>query len=293
MRPNLLHEITPLTENDCFLFFAREKETFDFPLHYHEEFEINFISHASGAQRIVGSHAAEIGDIELVLIGSNLPHVWLTHHCQSRKIEEITIQFHKDFLDDNFLARNQLLSIKRMFEESARGILFPETITLQIAPRIRGLTQKQGFEAVLELMSILHDLSIARNVRLLSDIPFNNRNESKFGASKKVQTALQYINENLGGTVTIKDIAKLLRMPEAPAGRFFKKHTGSTFKDILNDARVGNASRLLIDTTQSINEIAYTCGFNNLSYFNKLFKMKKDYTPKEFREKFSGTRIFI
>lgn len=293
MKQNILHEITPLTENDCFLFFAREKEAFDFPFHYHEEFEINFICNAAGAQRIVGDHKGEIGNLELVLVGSNLPHGWFTYHCRSQKIEEITIQFHKDFLDKDFLIRTQLLSIKRMLEESSRGILFSEKTSLQMAPRVRELTQKQGFEAVLELMSLLHDLSTSRNMRLLSGVPFINKNESRYGASRRIQMALQYINKNFAQAITIQDIASLLNMPDAPAGRFFKKHTGSTFKDVLNEVRVGNASRLLIDTTQSVNEIAYTCGFNNISYFNKIFKVKKQYTPKEFREKFSGTKVFV
>ncbi|RZK76547.1 MAG: AraC family transcriptional regulator, partial [Pedobacter sp.] len=68
---------------------------------------------------------------------------------------------------------------------------------------------------------------------------------------------------------------------------------GNTFINSLHEIRLGHASRMLIDTTHTITEISYSCGFNNISNFNRLFKKKKHCTPKEFRENFSGNRIFI
>ena len=128
MTTTILKEITPLTNSDCFTMFSRVKAEFDFPLHYHEELELNFIKNAKGARRVVGDHIAEIEDLELVLVGSNLPHVWQTHKCRHKEIHEITIQFHKDLFDEKFLRRNQLSFIRALFEKSLRGILFsPET----------------------------------------------------------------------------------------------------------------------------------------------------------------------
>lgn len=275
------------------MLFSRKKSKFDFPLHYHEELELNFIRGASGAQRIVGDHVGEIEEMELVFVGSNIPHGWFNHHCTSPEIQEITIQFHKDFLDMVFLKRNQLSFLKRMFEESSRGILFSQQTTRQLAERIVGLDQKQGFASVLEFMSVLHDLSISRNMQMLSNAPPAHKSENILYSNRNIQKALGYIHENFGKPITIEEVAALIDIPAAPFGRFFKKHTGNAFKDVLNEVRLGNASRLLIDTNWSVNEIAYKCGFNNLSYFNRLFKLKKHCTPKEFREKFSGTRIFI
>ena len=107
MRNQLLKEITPLTISDCFTVFSRTKTEFDFPLHFHEEFELNFILNAKGAKRIVGDHMSEINELELVLVGPNLPHCWKTNNCKSKKIMEITIQFHKDLFDDKFLKRKK------------------------------------------------------------------------------------------------------------------------------------------------------------------------------------------
>ena len=106
VRNDILREISPLTQGDCFTLFSRVKSEFDFPLHYHEEYELNFIRDAKGARRIVGDHIEEIDEVELVLVGPNLQHAWFTHQCKSREIEEVTIQFHKDLFDDKFLRRN-------------------------------------------------------------------------------------------------------------------------------------------------------------------------------------------
>lgn len=292
MKNNLLREITPLTQSDCFTIFSRVKSAFDFPLHYHEEFELNFIQNARCARRVVGDHIEEIEDLELVLVGSNLQHAWFTHNCRSREIREITIQFHKDLFDERLLRRNQLSFIRMLLEKSLRGILFSRETTQQLAPRIIDLNQKQGFDSVLELMSILHDLSTSRNMRILSDASFNNTEQYTYN-SRRIEKTLEYMNQNFDKPVTLNEVARLANMSDAAFSRFFKQRTGNTFIDSLTEIRLGHASRMLIDTTQSIAEIAYHCGFNNISNFNRIFKKKKNCTPKDFRESFSGTRIFI
>src|ERR1700712_2785821 len=98
-----MREITPLTPSDCFTIFSRVKTKFDFPLHYHEEYELNLIINAKGAKRVVGGSIEVIDDLELVLIGPNLYHAWFTHQAKSEAITEVTIQFHKDLFDDKFL----------------------------------------------------------------------------------------------------------------------------------------------------------------------------------------------
>jgi len=293
MQQNLLREITPLTQTDCFTIATRVKSEFRFPLHYHEEYELNFISNAKGAKRVVGDHMEEIGDIELVLVGPNLQHAWFTHKTKSKEIREITIQFHRDLFDEKFLRRNQLSFIRSMFEKSARGILFSRETILHIMPRIMGLNQQQGFDSVLELMSILHDLSISRNMRLLSDSTFNNSELHTYN-SRRVEKAMEYMNREFDKPITLAEVAKLNNMTETAFSRFFKNHTGMTFIDSLTEKRLGHASRMLIESTHSVAEIAYKCGFNNISNFNRVFKRKKGCTPKEFRKNYSLiSRVFI
>lgn len=292
MNKNIMREIIPLTPADCFTIFTRVKSDFDFPLHYHEELELNFVHNAKGARRVVGDHIGEIDDIELVLVGSNLPHVWQTHKTKSKKITEVTIQFHKDLFDEKFLRRNQLSFIRTMLERSAKGILFSKTTAQQLMPRLLLLGQKQGFDSVLELISILHDLSVSRNMHTLSDSTFSNAELSY--NSRRIDTALEYMNQNFHRNITLSEVSKLVNMTDVSFSRFFKSKTGINFIDSLLELRLGQASRLLIDTTDSISEVAYDCGFNNISNFNRLFKKKKGCTPKEFRESYSvGNRVFI
>ena len=292
MSTDILKEITPLTNGDCFTLFTRVKTHFDFPLHYHEELELNLVINAKGAKRFVGDHIGEIKNFELVLVGSNLPHMWQTYKCESKEIKEVTIQFHKDLLDDKFLHRNQLSFIRNMLQKSSQGILFSQQTVTQVAPRIEKLQHKQGFDSVLELFSILGDLSVSRNQQTLSASTFSNVNQSV--NSRRVEKVFQYMNQNFDKQINLADVAKIASMTEVSFSRFFKLRTGNTFIDSLTEMRLGHASRMLIDTTNSVAEIAYNCGFNNISNFNRIFKKKKGCTPKEFKENFNSVnRIFI
>jgi AraC-like DNA-binding protein len=292
MNKDIMREITPLTQNDCFTIFSREKKEFAFPLHYHDEFELNFIRNGRGAKRIVGDNIEVIEDLEMVLIGPNLYHSWFTYQCKNELIKEITIQWHKDLFDDKFLCRNQLNFIRSMFERAARGIAFSKETIQALAPRLLSLNEKNGFDSVLELMSILHDLSISRNMRTLSNATFANEQFSY--NSRRIEKAFQYMYTNYDRTVTLSEVARLVNMTDVSFSRFIKKRTGNTFIDSLNEIRLGHASKKLIDTTHSIAEISYNCGFNNISNFNRIFKKKKGCTPKAFRESFtSGTKVFI
>ena len=291
MKPDIMREITPLTQSDCFTLFSRVKKKFDFPLHYHEEYELNLIVNAKGAKRIVGDHIEAIDELELVLVGPNLYHAWFTHKCESEDIRELTIQFHKDLFEDRFLRKNQLSFIKTMFEKSQRGILFSHETIERLQPRILALGQKNGFDSVLELLSILHDLSTSRNIRTLSDSSSNQ--EQLHYNSRRIEKVFEYMNAHYSRAITLTEVSRVANMPEASFSRFIKKRIGNTFIDSLNEIRLGHATRMLIETTHNVAEVAYKCGFNNISNFNRTFKKKKGCTPKEFRGNFSGTRIFI
>jgi transcriptional regulator GlxA family with amidase domain len=153
------------------------------------------------------------------------------------------------------------------------------------------LNQKQGFDSVLELMSILHDLSISRNMRILSDLSFTPEHFTY--NSRRVERTFEYLNKNFDKNITLAEVSRLANMSDVSFSRFFRQRTGNTFIDSLTEIRLGHATRLLIESTNSIAEVAYHCGFNNISNFNRIFKKKKGCTPREFRDSFSGTRIFI
>jgi AraC-like DNA-binding protein len=253
-------------------------------VHYHEEYELNFIENASGVRRVVGSSIEEIDNLELVLVGPNIPHAWFTYKCKSESIFEITIQFHRDLFQEVFLKRNQLNFIRNLFERSLKGVSFSRRTIERVAPRLKALAEKEGFESVLDLMAVLHDLSLSPDSRTLSDdITYNT--ELIYNDSERVEKVVQFINANFSRTIRLAEAAELVEMAETAFSRFFKAKTGITFVDYLNDIRIGHASRLLIDTISPIAEIAQECGFTSLTNFNRIFKKRKGLVPKDFREK--------
>ena len=288
---DIVREITPLTQNDCFTVFSREKTEFNFPLHNHEDMEVNLILNAAGAQRIVGDHIGELDDSELVCVGPNLAHGWFTHHCKSKFIKEVTIQFHKDLFDERFLSRNELVNIRNMFENSKRGLMFQKAAIESIAPRILALEHKNGFDSILELLSIINDMSLYRDVRLLSDLSFT---VDQFNSnSRRIENVFKFMNTNFSKQITLGDVAAIAHMTKTSFSRFIKQRTGFSFVESRDEIRLGHVSKMLIDTSNSVAEIAFKCGFNNMANFNRLFKSKKGLTPKEFRENYVGKRIFV
>ncbi len=284
-------EITPLSPDDCFTVFSRVKEAFDFPLHCHDEFELNYITRAKGAKRIVGYHMAEIGDPELVLVGGNLPHAWFTHHCRSKSIHEITIQFHSDLLDEKLLGRNQLAPIRLLLQRARQGILFGRDTVKNVTAGLEQLATTKGFHSVLELMKVLHTLAVAGDSQVLSQAtPLYEMPDMK---SRRLEKVFAYMRSHYDQPVKLADVASLVNMPEVSFSRFFKKHTGRTFIESLNDIRLGHASRLLITTLQTVAEISYRCGYNNLSYFNRVFRLKNGCTPSEFRALYVDSKIYV
>ena len=137
---DVLKEITPLSEKDLFYIVERHKSEFTYPLHEHRDFELNFVEHAAGAQRVVGDSMEEIGEFDLVLIGGEgLQHAWQQGKCTSKDIREITIQFSADLFPESLLSKNQFSSIRRMLERSSLGLSFPME-TIMVPPETPGIT---------------------------------------------------------------------------------------------------------------------------------------------------------
>ncbi|MBP3821869.1 MAG: helix-turn-helix domain-containing protein [Bacteroidaceae bacterium] len=290
---HIMREITPLSERDCFYIVDRRKVAFDYPLHIHEELELNFIEHAAGARRIVGDSAETIGEYELVLIaGPELEHGWEQGDCRSRDIREITIQFSAQSLPDVLLQKNQFDTIRRMLERARHGLAFPMDSIMKVYARLERLAHDDGgFHSVLAFLEVLYELSLSEGARELSSSAFSraeNRSESR-----RVAKVQQYIAQHFHEEVRLETLADLVGMTPVGFSRFFRQRTGRTLSDYIIDTRIGHAARLLVDSTQTVAEICYDCGFNTLSNFNRLFRRRKGCSPKEFREGYQKKKVFI
>ena len=286
-------EITQLSSKDCFHIVERHKTEFTYPLHRHREFELNFIEHGAGVRRIVGDSVEEIGDFELVLVGSEgLEHVWEQGNCKSADIREITIQFSKDIFNENLLPKNQFVSIKKMLDKAEHGLAFPLSAIMKVYSALDTLAvEKEKFVQFLKFLYILYELSMADGVKVLASSSFANTSRNK--ESRRVQKVKQYINDHYSEPLMLNDLADIAGMSPVAFSRFFRIRTNRTLSDYIADIRLGFAARLLVDTTKNISEICYECGFNNLSNFNRTFKNKRGSTPREFREMYKKHKVTV
>jgi len=280
-------EIVPLSPEDSFLVGDRTKEFFDYPMHFHPEMELNFVLNGKKARRMVGDSIEKIDDIDLVLIGANLHHVWEQHECTNKKVREVTIQFHNDLFDDVFLNRSVMRPIKDMFERSSHGILFSRETSIAIKDRILKVSKMGGMDNFMELFSILYDLAISRKQRLLSTLSVQPMN---FENNKKIKALYDFVQKNYSKKITLSEAAELVNMSNVSFNRFIKRRTGKTFVDYLNEVRIGYASKFLIEKELGISEIAFICGFNSIANFNRVFKKNKKRTPTQYRNDFSGIK---
>lgn len=288
----VITEITPLSNLDCFYIADRHKTDFTYPMHKHREFELNFIEHGAGVSRIVGDSVETIGEYDLTLIGApDLEHVWKTGTCKSPDIREITIQFSPEFLGEPILGKNQFDSIRKMLKAADHGITFSIDAIMHVYHHLDKLASEQDhFAQVLKLLFILNELS-KRSYRTLASSSFAH--SVKNAESRRVAKVKEYVNDHYAETIRLEDLSDLIGMTPSAFSRFFKFRTGKTLSDYILDIRLGYAARALVDTTKNISEICYESGFNNLSNFNRIFKSKRGYTPRDFRALYKKNKIVV
>lgn len=291
----LFKEVSPLSSKDCFILIERQKTNFNFPIHIHPECELNFIENAKGAQRIVGDSIEEIDEEELVLVTNpHLEHAWKDYRNVSKNIHEITIQFHPDSLTDTFLNKNQMISIRQLFRHAERGVAFSRESIAKVRPLLKTLTcENDSFYSLIKLLIILHELSIDKGMRELSTGQFAANVMHQHSSDESLGRVMDYLSRHYSEVIRLSEVAEMVNMSESSFCRFFKQHTSKSFIDFLTDIRLGAASRALIDSSLSIAEIGYDCGFNNLSNFNRIFKKKKGVTPSEFRDNYRKNKTII
>lgn len=289
---NVITEITPLSERDCFYLVDRQKESFTYPLHKHDEMELNFIENCGGAKRIVGDSIEVLKNYDLVLLGSGLEHSWEQHECKMDRVHEITIQFSSDLFGKTLLEKNQMSSVRKLFQNAQNGIAFDLPSIMRLYDRINEITRTQpGFYRVLKLFEILYELSLQEDYHLLTSSAFAH--VQNVAESRRVKKVEEYIDMHFRDEIRLQSLADIASMTPTAFSRFFKLRTGRSISDYIIDVRLGHAARLLADSTNSIVEICYDCGFNNVSNFNRIFKKKKGCTPSAFRENYRKTKVIV
>lgn len=278
---HIQREITPINEEDLFIVLNHPEADFDYMTHFHSDFELNMVLNTKG-KRIIGDSVEDFSAFDLVLLGPNLPHSWAGETIKGNHV--VTIQFHKQFLDFPLLSKKMFSPIKELLQKSTKGIQFLEEENSPICKKILNLCKSTGFNASLEFFSILHDLAVNPNQRVLTSSAFDSESIVRESKSRRISKICDYVNANYMNPMRLSDIAAEVAMSDSALSHFFKKRTNRNLVDYINDVRIGYASKMLYETTHSISEVALFCGFNNISNFNRLFKKLKGQTPTSFRD---------
>lgn len=277
--PTILHESVPITKNDCLIVFNRVQKKFDFPIHFHNEYEINFLLNAAGATRIIGDHTSLIPNTELVMVGPNLKHGW-SSELLLPDVSEITIQFHRDLLPMQVLDKTIFKSIQRLLISASQGVAFTQAITQEALPILHAITKAKRVQSYILLIQLLEILSKEAAYTVLNSTNVNYLDEKNI----LIEKMYMYVEQNFAKKITLEEMASFLHMTSISFSRLIKQKTGKTFINFLNDYRINYACRLLQDTSKTVAEIAYNCGFNNQANFNRIFKEKIKISPSDYKK---------
>lgn len=272
-------EITPITKEDLFIIMNYPNAKFDYPMHSHPEYEINLVMNTKGT-RFVGDSEEEFGDLDLVMTGPYVPHVWKS---ELKTNHVITIQFSGDMSDFPMINKRLFSPVRQLLEDSAFGLCFSGPEVEDIKTAIIEITRKEGFQTALSFLSILDMMANTERRKLVSD-EFDPDIIVRQSKSQRIAKACRYIEENISYDIKLADVADLVNMSESAFSHFFKRRTNISFITYVTNLRIAKACNLLASTTLNAAEICYDCGFNNKSNFIRIFTKKKQMTPIEYRK---------
>lgn len=285
MKPVLEH--LPKDAEESFVVRAFDYKYYPTPWHFHPEYEIVLVTESSG-KRFIGDNISNFGPGNLALIGPNLPHLYRNdaayYKSASRlKAKSIVVHFSNTSFGKDFLSLPETKKVKQLLEKSARGLDITGKAALAVSAKLEELVTLKGFSCYLKLLEILQVLSESKEYRFISGGGITGVNEKE---SERMDDVLKYLLKNFSENINLADAAGVAHMAENSFSRFFKQRTRKTFTTYLTELRLNHAAKLLIEKEQSIVDICYHCGFNNLSNFHRYFKAFHKVTPLNYRKQY-------
>lgn len=289
----LLEKLPDLTESS-FKLFQFSYPYFPTPWHYHPEFELVLVTKSTG-KRIIGNHIADFAEGDLVFIGSNVPHTYRNdedYYTAAGRNEgaaqSIVIHFLPDFLGQGFLQSPEMAPVRALFDRAMLGLSVTGRTRQRVARQMMRLFEVQGMPRLLALLAILHELA-EQNTRESADLetlstqPIVGSNPTE---NDKLNRIMTYISQNYQQHITLAELADEVSMSVPSVCRFFKKRTRKTLVEFINELKISHACQLLMQSGKTVAEIGYESGFNNLSNFNRQFRVVKGVNPQSFRRQF-------
>ena len=250
--------------------------------HFHPELELVYIEGAN-AKRHVGDHISEYKGSDLVLIGSNIPHLNFDHGVTTTYQKEV-LHLKPEFKDTFLEGVPELHQIDRLLDLSRYGIAFYGETKKKAGGLMKKLHLLDPFDFFMSIMHILKLLSGSKEFELLHKTPFVNKYSNK--EQLRLRKIYGFIDERYQDKISLEEVAGICNLTKPAFCRYFKKATGSTFIEFLNQYRISQAKRILL-MGKNVSETCYECGFESLSYFNRSFKKITGKNPSEFKTTYS------
>lgn len=284
MRPN--YKPIPPDESTLFNVILQESQKeFDYPWHYHQEYELTYIPRGHGI-RYVGNSVENFLDDDLVLVGSNLPHCWINEWDQYQQpLNAIVVYLKDDFFDNAWFRSCEFNAIRKLLDLSANGIKFDQSVALRLKEKCLQLPNLRPIQKFIFLMQILEELSEASEYRLLCEQTFSC--ELNRGNSDRINKVYKYIHSHYLEKISLADISAQLYMSPEYFSKFFSKTMKKSFFEFLNEFKISKSCKLLIETDKPISDICYNSGFESIPFFYRQFKKFKRCQPKQYRLKYS------
>ncbi|MFL9905366.1 AraC family transcriptional regulator [Paraburkholderia sp. RL17-337-BIB-A] len=250
--------------------------------HFHPEYEIHLIVATTG-KMFVGDHISSFVPGNLVLLGPNLPHNWVSDVPEGETIAQrnLVLQFGQEFVSSCMGSFPEWRQVEALLADSRRGVLFGAETSAAIRPLFLELLGARGLRRLVLFMSMIESLMNAEDRETLAS-PAYQVDPSGF-ASSRINHALSYIGKNLANDLRESDLAQLAGQSVSAFSRYFRRHTGLPFVQYVNRMRINLACQLLADDELSVTDICFKAGFNNLSNFNRQFLAVKGMAPSKFR----------
>ncbi|MBN2524162.1 MAG: helix-turn-helix domain-containing protein [Bacteroidales bacterium] len=264
-----------------------QQYSFTSPRHYHYEYEIAFIEKSRG-KLFVGNTVVNFNPGDLFLFAPRLVHAFknsVTGNKKNRSAKATIILFKNDFFGKDFLERNEARELKDLLIRAEEGIKFTDP-DQEVVSAILKLSDKKGLKGILDFISILSYLASSENYNLLS-LKFYKKYYYSL-KEERLYKILELVDRNYPNDSVFEEAIRMTNMHKSVFSRYFKQKTEITFTKYLNDIRIMNVQKYLIETNMRIIDICYKCGFNNLTYFNRFFKKVNGITPRQFRRLYLG-----
>jgi AraC-like DNA-binding protein len=259
------------------------------PWHFHPEIEFALVR-KSGGYRVVGDDVTNLQAGDLVLIGSDLPHVFY-HDKDTGAADALIIQFNANFAGDSLVRHPDFRPIQRLFDRATRGLKIVGALRGETAQQLEMVPSLGPLRRIAKLLEVLDNLASAKGLVPLCApgyvAPIDLRDQDRVGR------VMQFIHARIRSTINRREVAEVAALSEGAFSRFFRNCTGRTLPMYLNEIRLGIAARLLQETDLRVSEVASECGFTNLSNFNRQFYTCKQMTPIAFRRKIAGSHRVV